>query len=287
MINELQVTTKDNLNFLGLYNKASQTDAPVILFIPGMSGIYDDSKTRHWLSEIPKNGVSFLSAGHRGTNSFTKINTKIIGTTYEIFEDCILDIDAWIEKLESLGHKEIWLMGYSLGTTKVAYYFDLKGKEKNIKGIIQMSPADNFAMVNEPVEYYSRHKYNLIEAKKLITENKLLQKVSKKLWDLVELSAQTYTSLWDNKNNFIYNYWEPEIGWEVARRTNVPFLAFTGTNDDGIYPAMNPKYAMKMLEKELVNVPRIKTVVFQDATHEYDGFEKNIAEEIINFVNAK
>ena len=44
------------------------------------------------------------------------------GAALEIFEDCVLDIDAWIRYVLDLGYRRIVLQGHSLGTEKVVYY---------------------------------------------------------------------------------------------------------------------------------------------------------------------
>ena len=41
---------------------------------------------------------------------------------------------------------------------------------------------------------------------------------------------------------------------------------------------------MKELESHLIHSPRYKTVVYDGAEHDFEGFEKQIVEEIIGFI---
>lgn len=88
----------------------------------------------------------------------------------------------------------------------------------------------------------------------------------------------------DNSNTAIFNYYYPKLGWKVVNSIDVPVLAITGTNDDGIYPVMEPKKAMILLKKELKNSPRVKTVLYKDAEHNFEGFEKDIVRDVLDFV---
>jgi hypothetical protein len=42
---------------------------------------------------------------------------------------------------------------------------------------------------------------------------------------------------------------------------------------------------MKLLEDQLVNCPRKKTVVYKGANHDFKGFGEDIANEVLDFIN--
>lgn len=48
---------------------------------------------------------------------------------------------------------------------------------------------------------------------------------------------------------------------------------------------MDAHDAMEVLEKELKNSPKVKTIVYQDVEHGFEGFEQNIVEDVIKFIN--
>lgn len=48
---------------------------------------------------------------------------KRCGCMYELFEDCIYDIDLAIQTAKDKGYKRIILLGHNYGCNKVIYYF--------------------------------------------------------------------------------------------------------------------------------------------------------------------
>ena len=67
-------------------------------------------------------------------------NSITLGTTFEIFEDCLKDIKVWIKKAYELGYKRIVSTGHSFGSNKVLYYY--YKNHPDITGIIFASPPD-------------------------------------------------------------------------------------------------------------------------------------------------
>ena len=88
--------------------------------------------------EFPKHNISFLTTNNRGTGA---LQPSLPGSIGEVFEDCIQDIDAWIEFAKSRGYTKIILQGHSLGTEKTVYYA-AKGHHA-IHGIILLAPSDS------------------------------------------------------------------------------------------------------------------------------------------------
>ncbi len=41
---------------------------------------------------------------------------------------------------------------------------------------------------------------------------------------------------------------------------------------------------MRLLEKQLRNSPKVKTVVFENATHSFEGFEQQIVDSVVTFI---
>jgi len=291
-MNILETTTKDGLILTGIITSPEMTTDKIIIHIHGMSGdIYTNSYYPFMYQQYPENGISFLAVEHRGTHSITQFNTpegkiKNIGNTYEIFEESSYDIEAWVSKAKELGYKEIWLQSHSLGPSKVAYYIH-NNKHNDIAGLIWISPSDMIGLVYDP-EGIKDHNILLPEATKLVSEGKGETILSKDLWGCMKLSASTYVNFFGKDTNTgIFNYNKPELGWKVVNSIDLPVLAFTGTKDDGVVPVMDAHKAMKTLEKELINCPRKKTVVFDNAQHDFKGFGQQIVDEVIKFVGGK
>ncbi len=279
--------SSDGITYTGLLSRANNNQN-LILHIHGMSGdIYTNSFYPYMHDYYPKNGNSFLAVEHRGTHSVTEFDKNglylNIGNTYEIFEDCVYDIQGWIDTAKGMGFKNIWLQAHSLGPSKIAYYIN-QVKTTDIKGLIFLSPSDMVGLVNYPEEL-ERHTMLLQEAKDLVNAGKPDQVLSDKLWGENLLSAKSYLSFFgDNAKDAIFNFLMPELGFEVVNKIKLPIIAITGTKDDGIVPCMDPFKAMELLKKELKSSPKVNTVVFDGADHDFAGFGQQIVEEVIAFI---
>lgn len=285
------VTTKstDGIEYKGLLTEASVAKG-IIIHIHGMSGsivLNDYYQPMH--NKYSEAGWSFLVGEHRGTGSITQFNSDNeilnLGNTFEIFDDCVHDIQGWINFAKSLGYKRIWLQAHSLGPSKIAYYMN-QSKTKDIEGLIWISPSDMIGLVHDPVGIIDHNKL-LQEAEELVEQGKQQQILSNYLWDKLLLSAETYLKFFgEGANDAVFNYGDSSLGWEVVNSINVPVLAITGTKDDGIVPVIDVYEAMNLLKSQLINSPKKKTVVYENAEHNFDGFGDNIASDVLDFINS-
>ena len=291
-MNIIKTTTKDGLILTGIITFPETNTEKIIIHIHGMSGdIYTNSYYPYMYQQYPEAGIAFLAVEHRGTHSITQFNTsegkiKNIGNTYEKFEESSYDIEAWASKAKELGYKEIWIQSHSLGPSKVAYYIRTN-KHSDITGLIWISPSDMIGLVYDSAGIKD-HEILLPEAKKLTEEGKGDVILSKDLWGCMKLSASTYVNFFnEGANTAIFNYNKPELGWKVVNSIDLPVLAFTGTKDDGVVPVMDAYKAMEILENELKACPKKKTVVFENAQHDFKEFGQQIVDEVIKFVGDK
>ncbi len=284
----LTTKTADGFEFHGLLSEPPQKSDAIITHIHGMASDFYSSQFQKIAHEqYPLRGLAYCSGENRGTHSATTFKTKndsvIGGNSYEKLEDCVLDIDAWVNFAKAQGYDHIWLQGDSLGPSKIAYYLE-QNHNTSIAGTIWISPSDMPGLVRDP-EGIKDHELLLPEAKRLVSKGKSNQLLSHKLWGEYYLSAATYLNFFDEGSAMaIFNYGDPELGWEVVNNISVPVIAFTGTKDDGIEPVMEPHEAMQLLEKQLRNSPKVKTVVFENATHDFKGFEQQIVDEVVRFI---
>ncbi|MEI6462302.1 MAG: DUF1749 domain-containing protein [bacterium] len=289
----VKTTTEDGLDYSGMLFTPDNPSENIIIHIHGMAGdIYSNSFYPAMHEDYPKNGWAFLVGEHRGTHSITQFNTKNglknIGNAYEMFEDCVFDIKAWIEKAKELGYRRIWLQSHSLGPSKVAYYMH-KTNDPSIEGLIFLSPSDHMGNVNDELGI-NDHKICLKEAYELVEKGRGDQILSHNLWEIVncpmKISAKSYVNSYGKDfNTAIFNYSNESLGWKIVNSINIPVIAFSGTNDDGIVTMTDANKAMGILERELINSPKKKTIVFEEANHDFEGFGNNITKEVLKFIN--
>ena len=282
----VKTTTKDKLILQGLLSE-SEEKKEAILHIHGMSGnFWENEFIKSMLADYPKEGISFLTVETRGAELLRWFHTsdkktKLIGNSYEMFEDCIVDIDAWMNFLKQKGYTNIHLQGHSLGCSKVAYYQKIK-KNNFVKSLIFLSPSDMVGLLVEP-NYKEEYRRNLEEAKELISKGKGTELLSNIQWEFARQCANSYVNFsFENDNLAIFNYYNPERGFETIKSIKVPILAFTGTKDDAI--VTDHRESMELLKKNANNCPKFEYKVFDNAEHSFDGFGNKITKEVLSFL---
>ena len=239
------------------------------------------------LKEYPENKLSFLTVETRGAELirwFQTSNgkTKLIGNSYEIFEESTYDINAWVNFLKSKGYKHIHLQGHSLGCSKIAFYQKVM-KNPLVNSLIFISPSDMMGLLvnDRDKPHYDRFLKEAKELKKKGKENQLLSEIQ---WDFAMQSAKSFLNFsFENNNLAIFNYYNPEKGFDTIKSISVPMLSILGTKDDGI--VTDAYKSNEILKKNASNCKKFKGVVFENAKHEFEGFEDKIVKEVISFLH--
>jgi alpha-beta hydrolase superfamily lysophospholipase len=285
----VKTVTKDGLLLNGLLSEPLGEKKVAVIHVHGMAGsIVLEEYYQVMHDRFPENKIAFLAGENRGLGTVTEFKKNgdeiiLVGNAYEKFEDSILDIQAWIDFITSLGYSDIWLQGHSLGCSKIAYFLK-ENDHKNIKGLIMLSPADMIGMTI--VDDEERNFQKMVDEATVLVQNKEGKTLlSNKLWGSELLSAGTLLNMFGEKSNAaIFNFNDESLGWKTANTINLPVLAITGTNDDGIVPVMDPYEAMNKLKSELKNSPRINTIVYDGAKHSFDGFGDMVVSDILEFI---
>ncbi len=303
MLTYLKTQTQDGYVFTGqLFTKGegnaeasnsmkSHSDT-VVLHIHGMGGnLYFNSFYPEMVKQYTQAGIDLLIVEHRGSASVNgvynakKDKVELLGNAYEIFEDSVYDINAWIKKLLELGYKNIILQGHSLGPSKIMYwYFNERGSKqieeykKYVKALVLLSPVDMLGLTTPEPNY----KQLLNEAKNLVKQGKGKALLSKLLWAEYLLSAETFLSLFspDAKANiFAYHDTEAKV-WQQFVKVNIPVFLAAGTKDE----FENPQANLQMLKDALINSPNVTVKLYKGANHDFEGFGEELARDVVGFV---
>lgn len=283
----VETITEDNLILQGLLVEPPKKTDTVILHIHGMSGnFWENGFIKTMIEDYPKNNLAFLTVETRGSELqrwffSPEGDMKLIGNSYEIFEECIYDIGAWVTFLQSQGYKKIHLQGHSLGCSKIAYYQKMKGNSM-IKSILLISPSDMMGLLVEP-KYKAEYEKFYKEAKELVKKGKENELLSGIHWSFSRMSAKSFINFsFENDNLAIFNYYNPERGFKTLSEIKVPILTILGTKDDGI--VTDAYESTDMLKKHAKKSKEFNGVVFDGAQHDFKGFEKNIVKEVLKFI---
>lgn len=159
----------DGILLNGFIYKTDKNNGKIILDIHGMSSNCFKDRNTIIAKKANESGIDYFGFNNRGSELVKYIKKNIdgkkekmlAGTTYEDVLEGYEDIVGAILKLKELGYKDIYLLGHSLGCTKIVYtYNELKEDEDdiltNIKGIILLSLVD----IPSTLKVYLRDKYS-------------------------------------------------------------------------------------------------------------------------------
>lgn len=272
--------TRDGLRLPMIHFESNKKDICVIC-IHGMCGtIIDNYFATVWGKLLAKNDIGFIYEHNRGHSIENDIvmkdgSFKRCGCMYEIFEDCIYDIDLAIQTAKEKGYKRIILLGHSLGCNKVIYYY--YKKHPNILGIILASAPD---MIESHLLIEPDYEELLKEAKENIDKNQPTKLLHKMIEDYMYMSSQTYYN-WFHKNSNLNNL--PIISnpknWEQLETIDVPILTFSGSKDEDYYLHLD------LLKEKATNCKNFEYQIIENTGHTYQEKELETGTLILNWIN--
>lgn len=169
--------------------------------------------------------LTFNNRGHdvaarvpRGKKSFPG------GAGFEIFTDCVDDIEGAITYAKRCGAKEIFLIGHSTGCQKPIYWASKKGKE--VKGIVLLAPISDFTATKE----MPGHRAALAQARGLWKKGKKHALVTNAP---MLIDAQRYISLYSGDSaEEVFPYWDGARTPKALRSVKAPLLVLLAQQDE-------------------------------------------------------
>ena len=273
--------TSDGLKLPMVHFESKEKDICVI-FIHGMCGtIIDNYFATVWGKLLSEKNIGFIYEHNRGHSIENDIvmqdgSFKRCGCMYEIFEDCIYDIDLAIQTAKQKGYKRIILLGHSYGCNKAIYYY--YKKHPNILGIILASAPD---MIGSHLALQAGdYKELLKEAKENIDNGKPTKLLHKMIEDYMYMSSQTYYN-WYNETSELNNL--PVISnpehWKQFETIDAPILTFSGSREEDYYLHLD------LLEEKAINCNNFEYKIIENANHTYKTKELEIGILIIDWIN--
>ena len=270
----------DGLRLPMVHFESNKKDICVIC-IHGMCGtIIDNYFATVWGKLLAKNDIGFIYEHNRGHSIENDIvmkdgSFKRCGCMYEIFENCIYDIDLAIQTAKEKGYKRIILLGHSLGSNKVIYYY--YKKHPNILGMILASAPD---MIESHLLIEPDYEELLKEAKENIDKNQPTKLLHKMIEDYMYMSSQTYYN-WFHKNSNLNNL--PIISnpknWEQLETIDVPILTFSGSKDEDYYLHLD------LLKEKATKCKNFEYQIIENTGHTYQEKELETGTLILNWIN--
>jgi len=281
----VRVWTDDELQLQGLHCAAQELSGLLaVLHIHGASTNFYRSQFLDRLADgLTDRGYSFLSVNTRGHDIMNTVYAKDptasrrMGMAFEIFDECLLDVKAWLGFLQGRGYEQAVLLGHSFGALKVAYYQSETADER-VKALIFMSPADQGFRLEAAGAEMER---TLTWATEMVAEGRGEALFSGPLIPY-PMSAATIHSLFVESKSDIFKFGRPDEPWETIAKLHCPILALMGTVAESTAP--NPEEALAVLKSKALSSPRCDTAVLEGAPHNYRGYEAQVTETIMDWL---
>lgn len=283
----VNVKTTDGLILHGILTEPSQPSKTIVLHIHGSSGnFYGINYFEKLTNSVVDLGIAYLSTNNRGSGVYElEKDTVYHGVSLEKFEDCILDIDSWIEFVLNKGYENIILEGHSYGTEKSVYYLN-KGKHKEkVKGVILLGFSDN---VGTQIKYEkSIGKNYRSEAEELNNKGdgyKLLSDYFG-LCGEMPISAQTYLhGFTEDSENAIALPLRKGKDLTFFQNIKIPILGVISDKEDSEYTILPIKKAVELLKSEN---KLAEANIINNTDHVFTGKESELVEMIIDFIKRR
>lgn len=278
----VKVTTPDSLQLFGFLAESKNKETILVNIHGTAAGFYIEEFEEFFVNALPPKGIATLFTNNRG--NFVLESWQKTGAAAEKFEDCLIDIDTWIEFASARGYSKIILQGHSLGTEKIVYYMN-KGKHRdNVIGVILLGFSDSYGMQHKFLEGIDTDLMN--EAKKLIAEDKGEQFLAGE-WlshaGVLPQNAESYV-------NFFSEYSELSKALPLRNGKNLEYLQnisvpILGIISDGQEHTVIPtERAIQLLKDESPNatVHQIK-----GTDHDFSGKQKELIQIVENWIQTK
>lgn len=277
--------TQDGLQLQGLYCEPQNGgDLPAVLHIHGASSNFYRSEFLDGLAdELTHRQYAFLTGNTRGHDVINRIysrdpkSTRRIGVAFEVFEECSLDIAAWLRVLEERGHQQMILLGHSFGAHKAAFY-QSETLDQRITGLVLMSPADERFWLEALGDQVDR----LLNSVSDMVASGQGDRLFEGAVSPYPMSAATMHSMLVSGKSDIFKFGRPDEPWEVVARLNCPILGMMGTVAE--FTNVTSADALAVLRAKAISSPRCDTVVVEGAPHNYRGYESKVADAIVGWL---
>jgi len=285
-------TTSDDLNLPGLYYPADKNDI-CILFVHGMSGFFLENYFGHVFGRFAQeHNFGYIYTHNRGYAHINDIRTSErsddggfkstrSGATYERFEGCVPDIEAWLEKGRELEYKKFIIVGHSLGGPKIVHHF-YKKQPKDVIGMVLASPGDMVGLVKK-VEYQPDYLELLEEARQNVVNGNPEKLLSGKIWGWYMLSSQTFLDLFEeNGPADVLPVFDNPKHFPELEAVNIPIYCIMGEYDDIAIRTLEKD--MELLKSKATQAPSFDTYLLPGANHSYEDKEREFAKKVIGWI---
>lgn len=290
----VRTLTEDGLELQGLFCPpvTAESSETALLHVHGFTGNFYEQRFLDSVAElVTRKGYAFLTVNTRGhdyRSGFIKktpsgLTYVRIGAAYEIFEECVFDIKAWIDFLQGRGYTKVILQGESAGPLKTVFY-QHQTQDKRVRRIVLISPVDHIGLQKEAIG--NKYDEAIYIARRMIENGKadeLMPRVYCPLWEF-SISAKTYINAFGPETKSgIFSFHDPNARFEEIATIKCPILVTFGTVREAVVDD-KVEEALSIIKRRAKSSRKCDTTVIRDAPHDYLGHENELSETIANWI---
>lgn len=275
-----EVETKRGDVLYGCLYGEKYKDTCVIITNGTCGNIFENKFLQVVGEELEKNKISFIYAHNSG--AFHRMdsakNGGPIGNTYDLFDNCLEDLQAFVDFAKECGYKHIILGGHSYGANKAVYYLSQNQKEKIDKYIL-ISPTDTSRLKDH--EQKSADELMPI-ALKFKKEGRLDDIMPTIFDDYNYYTARAFLDFIENKHAKNLPVYSKNGDWKQLKSIKQIGLFVMGENDGFAYG--DTAKHLKEINKQTSRKDNLVKVI-SNTGHTFKGKADELAQEILKFVN--
>lgn len=299
----ISFTTADGLSLPGLLYEPAKKTGRVAIYLHGngsSSVFYSADKINPIAEKLNDRGIAFFPFNNRGAHWMKKLDKKtgtledrvVYGMTYELINECVLDIDAAVDYLRKSGFTTFYLIGISTGANKIVVY-NYRKKDNPVAKYVLLSGGDDTGLYYE-LEFKKNRKkfFQTIElCRREIKKGRGRYLVPSRL---IQEPPISYLSLLDTidpdgeYNIFPFNEAMNKLNlsdkrlFKEFKSIGKPTLVIYGQNDEYCYG--NVDGCVNILKQECVNSKLFTFKIIPAADHGFSGKEKELADTVANWL---
>ena len=255
-------------------------DICVIITNGNCGNVFENKFLRDVGENLEKNNISFIYAHNSGAfhriDTLTK-NGQPIGNTYELFENCVEDLQAYIDFVNDCGYKHIILGGHSYGANKVIYYLS-KNQNEKIDKYILISPTDTLNLKES--EKLSAEKLMPV-ALKYKQENRLDELLPYPFDNYNLYTARAFLDFINNPNAKNLPIYSKNGNFGQLKQINQVGLYIMGENDSFAYG--NTLKHLQTINENSKNKDNIIKVI-ENCGHTFKNKNYELSKALLEFV---
>ena len=284
----VRIGAEDGLELVGFYAAPKGGARRAVLHTHGLAGnFYENRFVSALCAAVVESGLAFLTYNNRG-HDYRSDNlmgdgvgteVRLGGSSFDLFDECVLDIGGCASFLEDRGHSEIYFEGHSLGTNKTLFYLTERQDPRAV-GVVLISPPDVFGLREQGLE--GTIDVVVQRAAGLVESGRGEELVEAGY--VVPFSAATVVSLYGHpERSDLFPFRLGRGGdFQALASLEPPLLATFGTVDEAV--TVPVEEAAALVRGAASAAESVDVLVVNGANHTYLGFEETLAEAVSDFV---